>query len=83
MIDMKTSREAYNNGIIDVIIWFHRKFNIADAMKKPTTLRELCSTIIWWQATAWTTTIYQYNENYCWKEKKKKEGVNDDICTKE
>ena len=41
MIDIKAAREAYNQGIIDDIIWIRRQFNLADAMTKPSILPEL------------------------------------------
>lgn len=38
MIDIKAEKEAYNDGIIDDIIWIRRKINLADVMTKPTIL---------------------------------------------
>lgn len=41
MIERKAAREPYNDVIIDDSIWIRRKFNLADAMTKPTILPEL------------------------------------------
>lgn len=41
VIDINDAWEPYNYGIIDDIIWIHRKFNLADAMTKPMILLEL------------------------------------------
>lgn len=41
MIDVKAAREAYNEGIIDDVIWILRKYNLADAMKKASIVPEL------------------------------------------
>lgn len=40
MIDVKAGREAYNEGIIDDVIWVRRKYNLADAMTKASILPE-------------------------------------------
>lgn len=45
MIDIKASREAYNVGIIDYIIWIRRKYNLADGMTKSAELPELFKSI--------------------------------------
>ena len=34
MIDIKAAREAYNEGIIEDIVWIRRQFNLAHAMTK-------------------------------------------------
>lgn len=36
MIDIKAAREAYNQVMIDDIIWICKPFNLADAMTKET-----------------------------------------------
>ena len=34
MIDVKAAREAYNQGIIEDVMWIRRDYNLADAMTK-------------------------------------------------
>lgn len=34
MIDVKDSREACNDGIVENVIWIRRNYNLADAMTK-------------------------------------------------
>lgn len=40
IIDVKAAREAYNDGIIDDIIWIRRKYNPGGAMAKAAILSE-------------------------------------------
>lgn len=40
MIDVQAAREAYNDGIIDDIIWIERKYNLADAMTEKEVMPE-------------------------------------------
>lgn len=40
MLDVKYANEAYNDVIIDGIIWIRRKLNMADAVTKSTILPE-------------------------------------------
>lgn len=35
LMDTTAAREAYNERIVDDIIWIRRKFNTADSMMKP------------------------------------------------
>ena len=34
MIDIKAAREAFNDGIIEHIVWIRRQFNLADSVTK-------------------------------------------------
>lgn len=81
MLDIKDTREASNDGIIDEIIWFHRKYNLADAMKETIRLPNLVQALIEGklhyeieQSITMTTTTAE-------QEKKKAECGNDDIST--
>lgn len=44
-VDIKSTREAYNEEIIDDNIWILQKFNLADAMTKPAINSELLKTL--------------------------------------
>lgn len=45
MIDVKAASEAYNDGIIDGIIWIRVKFNLADPMTKAVILAEFVESL--------------------------------------
>ena len=41
MIDVKAAREAYNQGVIEDVMWIRRDYNLADAMTKSNILPQL------------------------------------------
>lgn len=45
MDDNKATKEAYNEGTMDDVIWIRRDYNFADAMTKAKILRKLLNVI--------------------------------------
>lgn len=45
MIYIKAARVAYDEGIIDDIIWIRRNYNLADAMRKATTSQDFAGNL--------------------------------------
>lgn len=41
MVDIKATREAYNEVIVNADLWISRYYNLADAMAKHTILSQL------------------------------------------
>lgn len=79
LIDLNAAIETYNDGIIDDIIWIHRKCNLAGTITTPTILTELLQAVDEWNTHYEVQQPIKRSPTTAEQENKKFECGNKDI----